>query len=153
MKADRLDVFERGLWSWVCFLFLTFLYIGCLKRVAVKTWAGLLEMWKGCYHDKEVRVRVEELLSLVTELRTNLPSTCSITKVGELLPEELSLFECKSGEAIYLKTFWKQSKFTLFVPLKFYFWPPCNIHLEGIVAKRKIFEQLWRQFVVVDSTW
>ena len=44
----------------------------------------------------------------------------SITKVGELLPAELSLLECKSGEAIQLKTFWKQSKFTLFVPLKFY---------------------------------
>ena len=38
-----------------------------MKRVGVKMWAGLVEMWKGCYHDKEVRVRVEELSSLEKE--------------------------------------------------------------------------------------
>ena len=51
----------------LCSIFPVFLYIGCLKRVGVKTWAGLMEMWKGCYHDKEVRVRVEELSSLEKE--------------------------------------------------------------------------------------
>jgi len=135
MKSDRLDEFlnvdcEVGFPS----LFPGFLYVDCLKKVGVKTWSGLVEMWKGCYHDEEVRVRVEELSSLekrLQELYDEIDEELqkaedqlafrSITKVGELLPEELSLLECKSGEAIHLKTFWKQSKFTLFVPLKFYF--------------------------------
>jgi len=135
MKSDRLDEFlnvdcEVGFRS----IFPVFLYVGCLKRVGVKTWAGLMEMWKGCYHDDEVRVRVEEFLSIEKSLQAlcdeideelqraeDQLAFPSITKVGELLPAELSLLECKSGEAIQLKTFWKQSKFTLFVPLKFYF--------------------------------
>ena len=65
MKSDRLDEFlnvdcEVGFRS----ILPVFLYVGCLKRVGVKTWAGLVEMWKGCYHDEEVRVCVEEFLSL-----------------------------------------------------------------------------------------
>ena len=135
MKSDRLDEFlnvdcEVGFRS----LFPAFLYVDCLKKVGVKTWSGLVEMWKGCYHDEEVRVRVEELSSLekrLQELYDEIDEDLqkaedqlafhSITKVGELLLAELSLLECKSGKAIHLKTFWKQSKFTLFVPLKFYF--------------------------------
>jgi len=133
MKSDCLDEFlnvdsEVGFRS----ILPVFLYVDCLKRVGVKTWAGLVEMWKGWYHD-EVRVCVEEFLSLekgLQELYDEIDGELqraeyqlafhSITKVGELLPAELSLLECKSGEAIHLKTFWKQSKFTLFVPLKFY---------------------------------
>jgi len=65
MRANRLDDFLNVDWEVeLCSIFLVFLYIGCLKRVGVKTWAGLVETWKGCYHDKEVRVRVEELSSL-----------------------------------------------------------------------------------------
>jgi len=135
MKSDRLDEFlnvdcEVGFRS----IIPVFLYVDCLKKVGVKTWSDLVEMWKGCYHDEEVRVCVEEFSSLeksLQELYDEIDGELqraedqlafhSITKVGELLPEELSLLECKSGEAIQLKTFWKQSKFTLFVPLKFYF--------------------------------
>ena len=135
MKSDRLDEIlnvdcEVGFRS----ILPVFLYVDSLKRVGVKTWSGLVEMWKGCYHNEEVKVRVEEFLSLeksLQELYDEIDGELqraedqlafpSITKVGELLPAELSLLECKSGEAIHLKTFWKQSKFTLFVPLKFYF--------------------------------
>jgi len=134
MKSDHLDEFlnvdcEVGFRS----ILPVFLYVGCLKRVGVQTWSGLVEMWKGWYHDEEVRMRVEEFFSLEKSLQQlydeidgelqraeDQLAFPSITKVGELLPAELSLLECKSGEAIHLKTFWKQSKFTLFVPLKFY---------------------------------
>ena len=135
MESDRLDEFlnvdcEVGYRS----IFPALLYIDCLKKVGVKTWAGLVEMWKGYYHDDEVRVRVEELSSLENSLQElydeidgELQKTedqlafHSITKLDELLPAELSLLECKSGEAVHLETFWKRSKFTLFAPLKFYF--------------------------------
>jgi len=119
MKSDCLDELlnvdcEVGFRS----ILPVFLYIGCLKRVGVQMWSGLVEMWKGWYHDEEVRVRVEEFLSLekrLQELYDEIDEELqraedqlafhSITKVGELLPEELSLLECKSGEAIHLKTF------------------------------------------------
>ena len=46
------------------------IYMDCLKAVGVKTQAELDEMWKGCYHDKEVvRESVEELLSLEESLQ------------------------------------------------------------------------------------
>jgi len=43
----------------------------------------------------------------------------NVTKVGEQLPAEISLTECKSGKLVCLQNVWKQSKFTFFVPLKF----------------------------------
>jgi len=98
MKSDRLDEFlnvdcEVGFRSTLP----VFLYVGCLKRVGVNTWAGLVEMWKGCYHDEEVRVCVEEFLSIEKslqdictmrlmgsygELRTSLPSPASLRWVN-----------------------------------------------------------------------
>jgi len=45
----------------------------------------------------------------------------NVNKVGEHLPADISLTECKSEEVVHLKSFWKKSEFTLFVSLKFYF--------------------------------
>ena len=134
MKSDRLDEFlnvdcEIGLRAIAPDL----LYVNCLQEVGVKTRAELEDLWKGCYHE-EVRECVEEIMSYeenLQELYDNIDAEVvkvedqlafhNVTKVGELLPAHLSLTECKSQEVVHLESFWKQSKFTLFVPLKFYF--------------------------------
>ena len=109
-------------------------YLYCLKAVGVKTRAELEEMWKGCYHDEEVRESVEELLSLeesLQELYDDIDveiqkvedrlAIQNITKVGEQLPADLAVIKCRSKEVFNLENVWKQSNYTLFVPLKFYF--------------------------------
>ena len=109
-------------------------YLYCLKAVGVKTRAELEEMWKGCYHDKEVRECVEELLSLeesLQELYDDIDveiqkvedrlAIHNVTKVGEQLPADLALVKCHPKEMVNLENVLKLSKFTLFVPLKFYF--------------------------------
>ena len=109
-------------------------YLYCLKAVGVKTRAELEEMWKGCYHYEEVRECVEELLSLeesLQELYDDIDVEIqkaedrlafrNITKVGDQLPEDLALVKCRSREVVKLGKVLKQSKFTLFVPIKFYF--------------------------------
>ena len=100
----------------------------------MKTRAELEELWKGCFHDQEVRACVEEILSFEESLQElydeidmevakaeDQLAVNNVTKVGEHLPADLSLTECKSEEVVYLKSLWKKSEFTLFVPLKFYF--------------------------------
>ena len=109
-------------------------YLHCLKAVGAKTRAELEEMWKGCYHDKEVRECVEELLSLeesLQELYDDIDveiekvedqlAVQNIAKEGEQLPADLALIKCRSKEVLNLENVWKQSNYTLFVPLKFYF--------------------------------
>ena len=109
-------------------------YLHCLKAVGAKTRAELEEMWKGCYHDKEVRECVEELLSLEESLqelyddidvelqiKEDQLAVQNITKEGEQLPADLALIKCRSKEVLNLENVWKQSNYTLFVPLKFYF--------------------------------
>ena len=135
MRSDRLDEFMNvdckvGLFHSCPML----LYLYCMKEVGVKTRAELEELWKECYHHEEVRECVEEFLSLeesLQELYDEIDEELAkaedqlaldnVTKVGEHLPADLSLIECKSGEVVHLKSFWKKSEFTLFVPLKFYF--------------------------------
>ena len=135
MRSDRLEEFlnvdcKVGMDSLTPML----LYVYCLQEVGVKTRAELEELWKGCYHDEEVRECVEEILSYeehLQELYDDIDAEVvkvedqlafhNVTKVGEVLPADLSLTECKSQEVVQLESFWKQSKFTLFVPLKFYF--------------------------------
>ena len=110
------------------------IYVDCLKAVGAKTQAELEEMWKGCYHDEEVRECVEELLSLeesLQELYDDIDveiqkaedqlAIQNITKVGDQLPADLCLTNCCSGEVGNIENVWKQSKFTHFVFLKFYF--------------------------------
>ena len=110
-------------------------YLYCLKAVGrVKTRAELEEMWKGSYHDEEVRECVEELLSLeesLQELYDDIDVEIqkaedrlafqNITKVGDKLPEDLALVKCRSREVVKLEEVLKQSKFTLLVSIKFYF--------------------------------
>ena len=135
MKFDRLDEFlnvdcKTGMRP----LFPMSNYVQCMKAVDVKTRAELEEMWKGCYHDKEVRESVEELLSLeesLQELYDDIDvelqkaedqlAVQNVTKVGDQLPVNLALTNCHSGEVVTVESIWKQSKYTLFVPLKFYF--------------------------------
>ena len=108
-------------------------YLYCLKAVGVKTRAELEEMWKGCYHDEEVRESVEEVLSLEESLQELFEdidvelqkaedqiAIQNVTKVGDWLPSDLSLSKCRSGEMVQLEKVLKQSKFTLFDALKFY---------------------------------
>ena len=45
----------------------------------------------------------------------------NVTKVGDQLPADPSFTKCRSGEGVQLEDVWKQSKFTLFVLLKFCF--------------------------------
>ena len=45
----------------------------------------------------------------------------NVTNVGDQLPADLALTNCRSGEVVQFENVWKQSKYTLFVPLKFYF--------------------------------
>ena len=110
-----------------------FIYVDCLKAVDVQSRAELEEMWKSYYHDKEVRGCVEQLLSLEESLQSPYDdidveiqkaedqlAIQNITKVGEQLPVDLALTNCCSGEMVHLESVWKQSKFTLIVPLKFY---------------------------------
>ena len=133
MKYDHLDEYvkvdcEAGLFA----LRPISLYCNCMKEVGVKTRAELEELWKECYRHEEVRERVEEFLSLEESLqelydevdveiqkREDQLAVHNVTKVGEQLPAEISLTECKSGKLVCLENVWKQSKFTLFVPLKF----------------------------------
>ena len=118
MKSDRLAEFlnvdcEIGLRAIVPVL----LYVACMKEAGVKTWAELEELWKGCYYDEEVRETVEEFLNLEESLQElydeidgelqkaeNRLAFDNVTKVGGLLPADLSLTECKSGEVVHLKT-------------------------------------------------
>ena len=134
MRSDRLDEFlnvdcEVGMSGLIPMLN----YLYCLKAVGVKTRAELEEMWKGYYHHKEVRECVEELLSLeesLQELYDDIDVEIqkaedrlafqNITKVGDQLPD-LALVKCRSREVVKLEEVLKQSKFTLFVPIKFYF--------------------------------
>ena len=135
MKFDRLNEFltfdcEVGIIS----VAPLFSYVQCLKAVGAKTRAELEEMWKRWYHDEEVRECVEELLSLETSIQElfndidvevqkveDQLAIQNITKVGEQLPADLALTNCCSGEVVNLGNVWKQSKFTHFVFLKFYF--------------------------------
>ena len=135
MKFDRLNEFltfdcEVGIIN----VDLLFSYVQCLKTVGAKTRAELEQIWKGCYQDKEVRECVEELLSLeasIQELYDDIDvevqkaedqlAIQNITKVGEQLPADLALTNCSSGEMVNIENIWKQSKFTHFVFLKFYF--------------------------------
>ena len=135
MRSDRLEEFlnvdcEVGIITLRPMLN----YLHCLKAVGAKTRAELEEMWKGCYHDKEVRESVEELLSLeesLQELYDDIDveiekvedqlAIQNITKEGEQLPADLALIKCRSKEVLNLENVWKQSNYTLFVPLKFYF--------------------------------
>ena len=135
MRSDRLDEFlnvdcEVGMIA----LRPMSIYRCCLKAVGVKTRAELEEMWKGNYHDKEVRECVEELLSLeesLQELYDDIDVEIqkaedrlafqNITNVGEQLPADLALVKCRSREVVKLGKVLKQSKFTLFIPIKFYF--------------------------------
>ena len=135
MRSDRLEEFlnvdcKVGMISLRPML----LYVYCLQEAGVKTRSELEELWKRCYHDQEVRECVDEILSYedhLQELYDDIDAEVvkvedqlafhNVTKVGELLPADLSLTECKSQEVVQLESFWKQSKFTLFVPLKFYF--------------------------------
>ena len=135
MKFDRLNEIlkfdcEVGIYN----VSPLFSYVQCLKAAGAKTRVELEEMWKGCYHDEEVRECVEEFLSLeesIQELFDDIDvevqkaedqlAIQNVTKVGDQLPADLSLTECHSGEVVQLEDVWKQSKFTLFVLLKFYF--------------------------------
>ena len=134
MKFDRLDEF-LNLDCKVGIINLTpvFSYVQCLKAVGANTRAKLEEMWKGCYHDKEVQECVEELLSLEESLQELFDdidvalqkvedqlAIQNITKVGDQLPADLSLTKCRSEEVVQLEDVWKQSKFTLFDVFKFY---------------------------------
>ena len=134
MKFDRLDEFLKidckvgivNLWP-------MFSYVQCLKAVGAKTRAELEHMWKGWYHDEEVRECVEELLSLEESLQELFDdidvvlqkaedqlAIQNVTKVSDQLPANLSLTNCLSGEVVQLENVWKQSKFTLFDAFKFY---------------------------------
>ena len=131
MKYDHLDEYvkadsEAGLFA----LRPNSLYCNCMKEVGVKTRAELEELWKECYHHDEARECVEEFLSLEeslqelydevdVEIQKGEDQVHNVNKVGEQLPAEISLTECKSGKLVCLENVWKQSKFTLFVPLKF----------------------------------
>ena len=135
MKFDRLNEFltfdcEVGIIS----VAPLFSYVQCLKAVGAKTRAELEEMWKRWYHDEEVRECVEELLDLETSIQElfndidvevqkveDQLAIQNITKVGEQLPADLALTNCSSGEMVNIENIWKQSKFTHFVFLKFYF--------------------------------
>ena len=135
MRLDRLEEFLNVDCAVGLIALLPLLnYLYCLKAVGVKTRAELEEMWKGCYHDKEVRESVEELLSLeesLQELYDDIDVELqkvedrlafhNITKVGEQLPADLAVIKCRSKEVFNLENVWKQSNYTLFVPLKFYF--------------------------------
>ena len=134
MRSDRLEEFlnvdcEVGMIALRPMLN----YLYCLKAVGVKTRAELEEMWKGSYHDKEVRECVEELLSLeesLQELYDDIDVVLqkaedqlaiqNVTKVSDQLPANLSLTNCLSGEVVQLENVCKQSKFTLFDAFKFY---------------------------------
>ena len=135
MKFDRLNEFltfdcEVGIIN----VAPLFSYVQCLKAVGAKTRAELEEMWKRWYHDEEVRECVEELLDLETSIQElfndidvevqkveDQLAIQNITKVGEQLPADLALTNCSSGEMVNIENIWKQSKFTHFVFLKFYF--------------------------------
>ena len=134
-NVNSLDDFLKVEWDVGLFpLQPLFIYADCLKAVGVKTRAELEEIWKGCYHDKAVRKCVEELLSLeesLQEFYDNLDAEIekaedqlaiqNVTKVNDQLPTDLALTNCCSGEMVSLESVLKQSKFTHFVFLKFYF--------------------------------
>ena len=95
-----------------------FSYVQCLKAAGAKTRVELEEMWKGCYHDEEVRECVEEFLSLeesIQELFDDIDvevqkaedqlAIQNVTKVGDQLPADLSLTECRSERWSNLRMF------------------------------------------------
>ena len=134
MKFDRLDEFlNSDCKVGIVNVAPVFSYVQCLKTVGAKTRAELEEMWKQWYHDEEVRECVEELLSseenlneLFDDIDVELQKAedqiaiQNVTKVGEQLPADLGLTNCRSGEMVQLEDVLKQSKLTLFDALKFY---------------------------------
>ena len=110
MKFDRLDEFLRvGCKVGIFTVLPVFSYVQCLKAVGASTRAELEEMWKECYHDKDVRECVEEFLSLEESLQELFDdidvevkkvedqlAIQNVTKVGDQLPADLALTNCHS---------------------------------------------------------
>lgn len=103
-------------------------YSDCMKRVGVQSRVELERLWAQHYGHAEVRDAVETLLEAeeaFTELvgkveRKLVPyEDMAIANrpaiVGKLLPKELGLIDASSGQPTTLDTYWKDSKFTLFV--------------------------------------
>ena len=104
------------------------LYVDCMRTVGVGTRVELEHLWRGYYSDSAVQESVEELLGaeesfeeFVAEVDRDLQKSgdtlalSDVVTVGEQLPTGLSLTEAKSGDTVSLESFWKRSKYTLFV--------------------------------------
>ena len=106
-------------------------YSDCMKTLGVRTKAELEQLWKKCYREAEVRDAVEMVLEgeqafaeFVAEVEKELIpyEDKSISKgpamAGQVLPKDLGLFDATSGQPVTLDTYWKESKFTLFVLIR-----------------------------------
>jgi hypothetical protein len=106
-------------------------YSDCMKAVGVRTRAELEQLWRRYYSDEQVRDAVEALLEgegaftqFLEEVERELipledkGATQSPAAVGKVLPEDLALLDVSSDRLTTLDTYWKDSKFTLFVVVR-----------------------------------
>lgn len=106
-------------------------YTECMKRTAVQTRAELEQLWRRHYVHPEVRDAVDDLLEVeedfaefVNEVDKELSlyedkiAYKDVAEMGQMLPKDLEVIEASSGQLATLESYWKGSKFTLFVVLR-----------------------------------
>ena len=106
-------------------------YADTMEKLGVRKRSELEKLWGKHYRHAAVRESVEMLLEaeenfteFISEVDKELilyedqHHTFNPLTEGELLPKSLALVEASSGERFTLETYWKQSRFTLFVLLR-----------------------------------
>ena len=103
-------------------------YAECMSSVSVKNRKELEQVFSRHYQDEDVNDCVEDLLAneerynkLMVRIDKELVKVedrCAysdVVSVGKTLPSDLSLVEASSGVMTKLESYWKQSKYTLFI--------------------------------------
>ena len=103
-------------------------YAECMSRLSVKTKRELDEIFNRHSQDQEVTTRLGDLTaaeekyeSLMARIHQvvveseNKAAFLEITTVGKILPQNIALVEAKLGETVSLESYWKKSKYTLFI--------------------------------------
>ena len=109
-------------------------YADCMKTLGVRTKEEFEQLWKQHSSDPGVKEAVEGMLEgekkfaeFVAEVDNEMGNTpyedengCSEdpAAVGQVLPKDLHLLDATSGQPVTLDTYWKESKFTLFILIR-----------------------------------
>ena len=106
-------------------------YAECMENLGVKTRSELEALWGKHYRNSHVRESVEllldaeenhkEFIAMVDKELMEYEEKVAFkdtTVVGQELPKNIGLIDVVSGDRSLLETYWKESKFTLFILLR-----------------------------------